>query len=48
MVGASVLNAPGQQCVEDTLYPAFFKADHTVSSDGVCALNVLASSCGVR
>ena len=46
--GASVLNAPAQQCVEETLYPAFLRADHTISRGGVSALILLAISCGVR
>lgn len=46
--GASVLNAPAQQWVEETLYPAFLRADHTVSRGGVWALILLDISCGVR
>jgi hypothetical protein len=48
LFGASVLNAPALQCVEETLYPAFMRADHTTSRGGVSAFTVFASSCAVR
>jgi hypothetical protein len=47
-LGALVLKAPATQCVPETLYPAFMRADHTVFNDGVGVFTLLASSCGVR